>query len=95
MTAHATSCKNDNVATLSAVPLPSNNTSRAYTESRGSSMTETRRTDIRSLLERARFDIEQGWTEAAYDALGQALGILVDDVACAEAGAGTRPGGIP
>ena len=31
---------------------------------------------LRDLLERARFDLEHGWTAAAYDALGRALRLL-------------------
>lgn len=32
--------------------------------------------DLRSLIERALHDLRQGWPEAAYDALGQALRLL-------------------
>lgn len=35
-------------------------------------------TTIRSLLHRARFDLEQSWPEAAYDALCRALRLLED-----------------
>lgn len=31
---------------------------------------------VRILLERARFDLERGWPEAAYDALCRALALL-------------------
>ena len=31
---------------------------------------------LRALLERARFDLERGWSEAAYDNLGRALSLL-------------------
>ena len=31
---------------------------------------------VRALLERARFDLERGWGEAAYDNLGRALSLL-------------------
>lgn len=31
---------------------------------------------VRALLERARFDLERGWGEAAYDNLGRALALL-------------------
>ena len=31
---------------------------------------------VRALLERARLDLERGWPEAAYDALGRALALL-------------------
>lgn len=31
---------------------------------------------VRVLLERARFDLERGWPEAAYDCLGRALVLL-------------------
>ena len=34
---------------------------------------------LRDLLERARFDLEHGWTAAAYDALGRALRLLDPD----------------
>ena len=33
-------------------------------------------TRLRSLLNRARFDLEHGWPEAAVDALGRALRLL-------------------
>jgi hypothetical protein len=31
---------------------------------------------VRALIERARFDLERGWSEAAYDNLGRALSLL-------------------
>jgi len=33
-------------------------------------------TELRDLLTRAIYDLEQGWPEAAYDALGRALRLL-------------------
>lgn len=35
--------------------------------------------DLRGLLDRARFDLEQGWNEAAYDCIGRALRLLDHD----------------
>lgn len=32
--------------------------------------------ELLDLLERARYDLEQGWTEAAYDALGRAQRLI-------------------
>ena len=34
--------------------------------------------EIRTLLERAQFDLEHGWSEAAIDCLGRALRLLND-----------------
>lgn len=34
--------------------------------------------EIRTLLERARFDLECGWVEAALDCLGRAMRLLRD-----------------
>ena len=34
--------------------------------------------EVRALLERARFDLEQGWNEAAFDCIGRALRLLSD-----------------
>ncbi len=33
---------------------------------------------IRTLLERARFDLERGWIEAAIDCVGRAISLLND-----------------
>ena len=33
-------------------------------------------TEVRTLLERARYDLEQGWNEAAFDCIGRALRLL-------------------
>ncbi len=35
-------------------------------------------TEIRDLLERAQFDLERGWVEAAMDCIGRALRLLSD-----------------
>jgi hypothetical protein len=34
------------------------------------------RAELRSLLERAAYDLRQGWPEAAYDCIGRALRLL-------------------
>lgn len=34
--------------------------------------------EVRSLLERARYDLEQGWNEAAFDCIGRAERLLSD-----------------
>ena len=34
--------------------------------------------EVRSLLERARYDLEQGWNEAAFDCIGRAERLLPD-----------------
>ncbi len=34
--------------------------------------------ELRDLLERARYDLEQGWPEAALDCIGRALRLLAE-----------------
>jgi hypothetical protein len=46
---------------------------------------------LRDLLERARFDLEHGWTAAAYDALGRALRLLDPDPDLGTDAASSRP----
>ncbi|HEX5461067.1 MAG TPA: hypothetical protein VFX20_13970 [Steroidobacteraceae bacterium] len=44
--------------------------------------------ELHDLITRALNDLEQGWPEAAYDALGRALRLLGETLHCAMTGAG-------
>ena len=53
-------------------------------------MTATDR-DLAALLERARFDLERGWVEAAIDCIGRALRLLDPDPDLGTDAASNRP----